>query len=66
MMTRMEEQRLAQKIADMTRQEVVYELMNFEGGVRLDFTEEFLAQRSREQLGHILLAARLHISPQTA
>ena len=59
------EQRLAQEIAEMTRLQIIYQLTHFEGSVRLDFTEEFLAQRSREQLGHILLAARLHISPQT-
>ena len=57
-----EEERTSPELTMMTRAQVVDELMNFPGAVRLDFTEEFVADQSLDQLKHILAAARMHIS----
>ena len=57
-----EEERTAPELDVMTRTQVVDELMNFPGAVRLDFTAEFVANQSLGQLKHILAAARMHIS----
>ena len=51
------------QIEAMDRQEVVDALLNFSGSVTLDFTPEFLADLSLAQLRHILVAAKMHISP---
>ncbi|MCH8054156.1 MAG: hypothetical protein IH895_08860 [Planctomycetes bacterium] len=56
------EERTSQELDAMTRTQVVDELMNFPGAVRLDFTHEFVANQSLDQLKHILAAARMHIS----
>ena len=45
----------------MTRRQVVHELMHFDGAVKLDFTAEFVAEQSLDELKHILAAARMHI-----
>ncbi len=60
-----EEQQVAREIAGMNRQQVVYELMNFDGSVRLDFTDEFVSRQSIEQLKHILVAAKTRTSPRS-
>ncbi len=65
MPSQIEEQQVAREIAGMIRQQVVYELMNFDGSVRLDFTDEFVSRQSIEQLKHILVAAKTHISPRS-
>ena len=57
-----EEERTSPKLDAMTRTQVVDELMNFPGAVPLDFTHEFIADQSLDQLKHILAAARMHIS----
>lgn len=62
MTQRIEEQKPSPDLGVMTRAQVVDELMNFPGAVRLDFTDEFVANRSLDQLKHILAAARMHIS----
>ncbi len=62
MTKKIEEERTSPDLAVMTRTQVVDELMNFPGAVRLDFTEEFVADQSLDQLKHILAAARMHIS----
>ncbi|MCZ6654264.1 MAG: hypothetical protein O7D91_14705 [Planctomycetota bacterium] len=62
MTQRIEEQKTSPDLGVMTRAQVVDELMNFPGAVRLDFTDEFVANRSLDQLKHILAAARMHIS----
>ena len=36
--------------------------MNFDGAVQPDFTAEFIAELSLDELKHILAAARMHIS----
>jgi len=48
----------------MTRERLVYELLHFEGGMRLDFTESFLERLSDDKLRHLLLAAYLHCRPR--
>ncbi len=62
MTERTEEERTSSELTVMTRVQVVDELMNFPGAVRLDFTHEFVANQSLDQLKHILAAARMHIS----
>jgi len=57
-----EDQKTSPELTVMTRAQVVDELMNFPGAVRLDFTDEFVAHQSLDQLKHILAAARMHIS----
>ncbi len=57
-----EEERTSSELSVMTRAQVVDELTNFPGAVRLDFTAEFVANQSLGQLKHILAAARMHIS----
>ncbi len=57
-----EEERTSSELTVMTRAQVVDELTNFPGAVRLDFTAEFVANQSLDQLKHILAAARMHIS----
>jgi hypothetical protein len=48
------------EIAALARSEVVERLLRFEGRCALDFTEEYLAQKSDDQLRHILVAACKH------
>ena len=62
MTQRIEEGKTSPDLGVMTRAQVVDELMNFPGAVRLDFTDKFVANRSLDQLKHILAAARMHIS----
>ncbi len=62
MTKKIEEERTSPDLAVMTRTQVVDELMNFPGAVRLDFNHEFVANQSLGQLKHILAAARMHIS----
>ena len=62
MTARTDEERTSPDLAVMTRAQVVDELMNFPRAVRLDFTTEFVANQSLDQLKHILAAARMHIS----
>lgn len=52
------------RICAMTRERLVYELLHFEGGMRLDFTESFLERLSDDKLRHLLLAAYLHCRPR--
>lgn len=58
-----DEQRIFKEIQLLSRHQVVQEILGFQGGVRMDFTEEFLDRQTLDQLKHILLAVRLHISP---
>ena len=62
MTDKIEEVRTSPELTVMTRAQVVDELTNFPGAVRLDFTAEFVADQSLGQLKHILAAARMHIS----
>ena len=62
MTDKIEEVRTSPELTVMTRAQVVDELTNFPGAVRLDFTAEFVANQSLGQLKHILAAARMHIS----
>ena len=62
MTERIEEERTYSELTVMTRAQVVDELMNFPGAAPLDFTREFVANQSLDQLKHILAAARMHIS----
>jgi hypothetical protein len=51
-------------ICHLPRERLVYELLHFDGSMRLDFTEEFLSRLSDEKLRHILLAACIHCRPR--
>ncbi len=62
MTDKIEEVRTSPELTVMTRAQVVDELTNFPGAVRLDFTHEFVSNQSLGQLKHILAAARMHIS----
>ncbi len=62
MTDQIEEKKASPELTVMTRAQVVDELMNFPGAFRLDFTREFVANQSLDQLKHILAAARMHIS----
>ena len=62
MTDKIEEVRTSPELTVMTRAQVVDELTNFPGAVRLDFTAEFVANQSLDQLKHILAAVRMHIS----
>ena len=62
MTEQIEEKKVSPELTLMTRAQVVDEMMNFPGAVRLDFTDEFVANQSLDQLKHILAAARMHIS----
>ncbi len=66
MTDKIEEERTSPELTVMTRAQVVDELMNFPGAVRLDFNDEFVANQSLGQLKHILAAARMHISLKSA
>jgi len=48
------------EIAALSREELVARLLRFEGRCTLDFTAEYLAQKSEDQLRHILVAACKH------
>lgn len=61
MSDRKQDLRSTQDIGGMTRRQVVHELMHFDGAVKLDFTAEFVAEQSLDELKHILAAARMHI-----
>ncbi len=56
------EQRITEEVARMGRDRLVYELLHFRGSAPLDFTEQFLADKSVEHLRHILVAAKLHLN----
>jgi hypothetical protein len=45
------------QIAALSRDQLVERLLHFEGDCPLDFTAEFLAQKSTDRLRHILIAA---------
>ena len=47
---------LASIVSVMNRRALVYHLQHMDPGFKLDFTPEFLATRSVEQLRHMLLA----------
>ena len=53
---------IATTIASMSREEVKYEILHFNGRFHLDFPEEFLDKQPLEKLRHILLAARMQQS----
>jgi len=54
-------EKTAASIALMDRGELTKKIKNFQGRVRLDFTEEYLQNASIDRLRHILLAARINI-----
>ena len=45
------------ELAALSREELVSRLMTFRGKFPFDFTESFLAQKTTDQLRHILMAA---------
>ena len=48
---------LVSEVGSLEREAMVARLVNFEGPVRLDFTEEFLAGKTTEEIRHLLMAA---------
>ncbi len=58
-----QQERTLTAIRELSRQQLVHELLNFKGALRLDFTEAFLEGMSDEKLRHILLAACIHGHP---
>lgn len=46
-------------VAQMSREQIQEEILNFQGRFKLDFSPEFLQAQSLERLRHILLAAKL-------
>ena len=55
--------RVACSIAEMSRDQIKHEILNFKkGSFKLDFPEEYLDGLTLERLRHILLAAKLQHS----
>jgi hypothetical protein len=48
------------EIASLSREEIIERLLHFQGQCHLDFTPEYLALKSDDQLRHILVAACKH------
>jgi hypothetical protein len=44
-------------IASMGKREVIRDLLNFDGPIKLDFSADYLEKLSTDRLRHILLAA---------
>ena len=44
-------------VLEMTRGQIIQALLEFDGRVRMDFTEDFLKQKSTDWLRHVLYAA---------
>jgi len=69
-MTAQEIDRFLTRIAQMDRPDLLAEIRRFHDPFQLDFTNEYLAERSTEQLRHILMAAYLqykrHVAPGKA
>ena len=53
-------EKLAAKLAGMSKPQLKRQLLSLKAGFPLDFTEEFLDSLSSDKLRHILLAARLN------
>ena len=53
-------EKLAKRVADMNRPELVRMLRKLDCGFRMDFTDKFVASLSLTRLRHIVLAACLH------
>lgn len=49
------------EIAELPREEVISDLMDFPGKFEMDFTEEYLRSLSTDRLKHILFAASLYV-----
>lgn len=52
--------RLANRVAEMPREEVLGELRRLRCSFPLDFTDDYLRRLNVDQLRHILMAALLH------
>ena len=48
---------LVTEICSLDRSTLIAQLSNFDGDLRLDFSDEYLRQSSTETLRHLLLAA---------
>jgi len=53
-------EKLAAKLAGMSKPQLKCQLLSLKTGFPLDFTEEFLDSLNSDKLRHILLAARLN------
>ncbi len=54
-----EAERIATKLASMSRSQLKGSLRSLKTRFRMDFTDEFLDSLSKDKLCHILLAARI-------
>ena len=50
------------KVASMNKQEVIRQLLNFDGSIKMDFSVNYLEKLSTDRLRHILLAAFVTVS----
>ena len=50
-------EKICSKIASMSKREVIRQLLNFNGPIKLDFSSRYLETLSADRLRHILLAA---------
>lgn len=57
---------MCSKIASMSKREVIRRLLHFDGGIKLDFTSDYLEKLSTDRLRHILLAAVVTVNRKHA
>ncbi|MEN8126348.1 MAG: hypothetical protein ABFR90_00925 [Planctomycetota bacterium] len=50
----------------MSKREVIRRLLHFDGGIKLDFTSDYLEKLSTDRLRHILLAAVVTVNRKHA
>jgi hypothetical protein len=50
-------QRICDQVCTMDRAAITEDLLHFPGDIPLDFSEEYLARCSNEQIQHLLVAA---------
>ena len=50
-------QRICDQVCGMDRAAITEDLLHFHGDLQLDFSEDYLARCSMEQIQHILVAA---------
>ena len=54
------------KIASMKKREVIRQLLNFDGPLKMDYTCDYLEKQSTDRLRHILLAAFVTVNRKHA
>lgn len=59
-------EKMCSAIAAMSKTEVISRLLNFDGPIKLDFTQDYLEGLNVERLRHILLAAVITVQHKRA